>query len=123
MVDVVCDPFIFLLSCNNNFYHAHCPMSIIEAIEKFLFQLIPTVNGPNFKISVPIKSITTKGANKLLHHLIYKSPGIIACFNEMGHVLFGVIFSIELLELGRLIPYWHVHNLNMLGVEFGIHHA
>lgn len=66
---------------------------------------------------------STKRANKLLHHLISKSLDIIVCFDEMGHVLFGTIISIELLELRRLIPCWHAHNFNMLGVWFDIHHG
>lgn len=103
-VDIVCDWFIFFLSCSSNFCHAHCQTSAIEAIEKPSFQLIPTINGISCKVSVLIKSIAVKGAHKLLHHLISKSPSIIACFDELSHVLFRTTLSIKLLELGRLIP-------------------
>lgn len=121
VIDVVCDRFIFLLSCSSNFCYAHCLTSAIEAIDKLSFQLILIINGLSFMISVPIKSITAKRANKLLHRLISKSPDTIACFKEMSHVLFRATLSIELLELRRLIPCWHAHNLNMLGVGLGIH--
>ena len=77
------------------------------AIQKLSFHLLLTVNGLGLKISVPIKGIPLKGADKLFHKEISFCASIVTSFDEVGNVLFGISLLVKLLKFRRLITYRH----------------
>ena len=86
--------------CVYKFHHAYSTSYDIEAIEKFLLHLFPTINGTRLKVCVPIKGIALKGADKLFDEVVVVCPGIVACFNEVRHMLLWTSLTIELLNFG-----------------------
>ena len=76
-------------------------------IQKLSFHLLPNVNELGLNISVPIKGIPLKGADKLFHKEISFYASIVTSFDEVGNVLFGISLLIKLLKLRRLITCRH----------------
>ena len=75
-------------------------------IQKLSFHLLPNVNELGLNISVPIKGIPLKGADKLFHKEI-SCAGIVTSFDKVGNVLFGISLPVKLLKLRRLITCRH----------------
>jgi len=79
--------------------HADDSLGIIEPIQKFLLDLLPTVDGFGLHVNIPVTSNTFQHPDEPFYHQIVHRSSIVTCFNEMYNMLFWVALSIKLLEL------------------------
>ena len=99
-VDKVKDRQFILLKFVCKSHHAYSTSCTIEEVEKFLLHSFPTISGTRLKVCVPIKGIALKGADKLFDEVVVVCPDIVACFNEVRHMLLWTSLTIELLNFG-----------------------
>jgi hypothetical protein len=57
-MNVVDDKLFIPLMCIGEFNHTNHITSVIEAVKKLTFQLLPTIDRARLQVSVPVKSIT-----------------------------------------------------------------
>ncbi|TYK08550.1 hypothetical protein E5676_scaffold323G00920 [Cucumis melo var. makuwa] len=70
-IDVVDDWLSLSISCVCKLHHADYMSSAVEAVEKVLLKLLPTINGFGFKIDVPVKSVFFESSDELFHQQIF----------------------------------------------------
>ena len=69
-----------------------------------MLHLFLAIDGFKLQVGVLVESNAFEGSGELLQQPVSFSSNITARFNEMFNMLFGVAFSIELIELRRRIP-------------------
>jgi len=92
---------------------------IVESFQKLLLHLSPATNGFWLYVGIPVKSCTFQHSDKLFYHKVAVRASIVACFDEMCHMLFWVALPVKLLEFWRLIAPGHVERVTPLGVRLG----
>ena len=92
----------------------------MESVEELILHLFLAIDGFELQVGVLVESNTFKGSDKLSHQPVSLSSSITARFNEMCNMLFGDAFSIELIELRRLISMRHAKSINPLRVRLCI---
>lgn len=89
-------------------------------VQKLPLQLLPTINGVEFQVSLPIEGITFDGLHELCHHQIIIRDIIVACLYKVGNMLSHITFFNELLELLWLVIYRLSHVVNYLRIWIAI---
>ncbi|KAG9450332.1 hypothetical protein H6P81_010297 [Aristolochia fimbriata] len=89
----------------------------VQPTEEFSLQLFPAVDGLLGQLDIPVEGISLQRAAKLFDQQVVVGVGIVACFNEVSDMLFGVPVAIELLEFWRMVAERHWDVLNPLRVR------
>ena len=110
-LNVINDRIIFPLASSSKFDHADYVASAIETIQKFSFQLLPTIYWTSFQVCVPIKGVAFQWSDKLLNKQITISASIIASFNKVSNMLPWIPIAIKLLKLWWLIIRRHFQHI------------
>jgi len=61
-------------------------------------QLLKGINGFWLQVGIPIKGYTLQCPNELFYLSVVIHAGVVACLNEMYHMLFRVALPVKLLE-------------------------
>jgi hypothetical protein len=106
-MNVVDDKLFIPLMCIDEFNHTNHMTSIIEAVKKLTFQLLPTIDRARLQVSVPVKGITFQGMNELFYYEITINSDVVASLHKVSYMLPRIPFVIELLKLWWLIAQRH----------------
>ena len=120
MINVIEDRFIFPLLSICEFCHTNSALNAVESIKKLILHLFPAIDGFGLEVGLLVKSNAFEGLDELLHQPVSFSSSIIACFDEMCNVLFGVVLFVKLINLWRLISARHAKSVNPLCVRLCI---
>jgi len=80
----------------------------IEAIQRLTFHLPPTINGFRGKVCIPFNAIPLRDCMNYFTNGSSSSASIIAGFDEVSDVLFGVTLVVESLKLRWLLAFRHI---------------
>ena len=90
LMNVVDDKLFLSLMCIGQFNHTNHTTSVIEAIKKLTFQLLPIIDRATLQVSVPVKCITFQGMNELFYNEITISSSIVASLHKVSYMLLRI---------------------------------